>query len=139
MITQSIVFAFLMQIATVDGQVRDARTHVAIPFAKVEISAGQIPIEQQFTDGQGRFHFRYVSSGRYMISVVHSTYESTLVELDVPASTFPVIIELARRKTPAASGAPVISLRTLLVPDRARKNFERARKEAQRQDCRKAI
>jgi tetratricopeptide (TPR) repeat protein len=138
MITQSVVFALFTQLMTIDGQVRDARSHAPISYARVELSNAQVPVDQQFTDGEGHFRFRYVSSGPYMISVAHSMYESFTVEMDVPMNTFPVIVGLVRKKTPSTSRAPVVTVRELLVPERARKEFERARKEAQ-QDCGKAV
>ena len=61
------------------------------------------------------------------------------MELDIPMAPSPVVIELNRRKTESTGLPPVVSLRELLVPESARKEFDRARNEARRRDCPKAI
>ena len=139
MITQSIAIALLLQFAAVEGQVRDAVTNAAIPLARVELLNGQIPIEQQFTDGEGRFRFAHLNTGRYTISVTSPWYESALLELGLPFGSLPVTVELLHRKAKPEGPPRVMSLGDYLVPERARNEFARARSDMKRQDCSKAV
>ena len=139
MLTHTLILALLTQFAAIEGQVRDARSYAAIPAAKVELWQGETPIDQTYTDDFGRFHFGHIAGGRFRISAAYSGYDSSFVEIDAAVAARPVIVELARTRTPVTNGQPVVSLREYLLPDGARKEFERARKEAKRQNCPSAI
>jgi len=141
MLTQLLLLALAAQLATsttIEGQVRDARTGRGIAGARVELSYGQTPVESRYSDADGRFRFANVASGRYRISVHYTGYESSSVELDVPWDTF-TVVDLTRKRTPSTDVEPVISVRQYLVPKDVRKEFELARKAAQKQDCAKAV
>jgi tetratricopeptide (TPR) repeat protein len=127
------------QFAAIDGQVRDIRTRQAIPFARVELLLAQTPIDWQYTDHDGRFHFTRLGASLYRISVVLDGYEPALAEVDTSVSSFPMTIELLQKKTLPQSGQLIISTREYLMPDGARKEFDRARKDAKKQDCASAV
>ena len=139
MFTHSLILAIAAQIASIEGQVVDAATHGSIPFARVELLFAQTPLDRQFTDKEGRFAFAKRAAGPYTVSVEYSGYETTSVVVDTLAAKFPVTIELVRKKAPPLSGPGLISVRELTIPERARKEFDLARRYAQRQDCAKAI
>jgi Flp pilus assembly protein TadD len=61
------------------------------------------------------------------------------IEVGMPSPDVSVAIDLVRKKTRSTSSSPVISLREYMVPPKAQKEFELARKEARQQGCSKAI
>jgi tetratricopeptide (TPR) repeat protein len=140
MLTQLLPLALAAQLAvtTIEGQVRDARTGRGIAAARVELSYAQTPVDSRYSDADGRFRFAHVASGRYKISVHYTGYESSSVELELPWDTF-AVVDLTRKRTPSTDVEPVISVRQYLVPKDARKEFDRARKAARKQDCAKAV
>src|SRR5262249_24218324 len=96
MFTQSLMFAMLVQISGIDGQVRDAHTHHEISWATVTVSTSRVPLDHQYTDSTGHFRFR-VPAGHYTILVESSGYDSTTMELDLVMSTVgPITVELSR-------------------------------------------
>lgn len=124
-----------MEAHVVEGQVRDARTRAILVSAKVELLYLGGPVDVDYSDSEGRFQFTNVGRQRYMISVVHPGYEA--VELDLAARGW-VEIELTPVR-PVHPGTAVVPLRDYLVPNRAKKEFDRGRQEASRQNCAKAI
>src|SRR5579862_2950286 len=138
MITNLTIFVMMMQVASVDGQVRDAQTRKALAMVRVELLHQGVPNATEYTDPEGRFHFGNVFPGAYTISAAFMGYESKGVEFD---STMPgpFEIELTRTAGHEHQGPPVISVREYMIPEAARKEFDRAQKEMKRQDCPKAI
>ena len=59
----------VMQSSGIDGQVRDARTHREIPWAKVDVSSSGIPIDRRYSDRSGRFRFDQLQPGSFVLSV----------------------------------------------------------------------
>lgn len=139
MITQTIALAVLLQSSTITGQVRDARTHAPIAFARVELTNAQIPIQEQFTNNDGTFRFARIEPAEYTIAVNYSGYRGFWTQVDTILGSAPVIVELVRIRSAAAAPPVVMSLRDYLVPDSARKEFDRARQETRKQDCVAAI
>jgi tetratricopeptide (TPR) repeat protein len=138
MLAQSLIFAMLAQVAVISGQVRDARTHSAIAMAAVELWKSQTPVNRQYTDMEGRFHFVVPESGHFTVAVDYPGYEKTYEQIDMSSDVLPIVIEL--RKTNSGTNLrPSISIREFLVPKNARQEFDRARKEVARQNCTKAI
>ena len=128
MFTHSLIFAMTTQIAAIDGQVLDARTHAVIPFAAVEISGPFTSISREYTDRDGRFAFAALVPGRYVISVDCPGYEP--MEFDTPAgvTSTAMTIELNRRKTPSTNIRPTVSVREFTNAESAGKEFDRGRK-----------
>ena len=108
-------------------------------MASVELWNSQTPVDQQHTDGDGRFHFFLTGTGRYTITVDYFGYDRNQVPVDMSAASFPIVIELVRRKNSITKLRPEISVREFLVPKSARQEFDRARKEAKSDNCLKAI
>lgn len=127
------------QFASIEGQVRDSRTHAPIPFARVELWQAQLPVDQQATDKEGRFRFAALAQTRFTILVDYPGFDSASVEFDARMTSSRVTIELTRRKEVSSRGSPVVSLREYLAPQGALKEFERARKAAKREDCSSAV
>ena len=139
MLVHSLIFTMLTQFGAIEGQVRDARTHMPITLAKVELWTSQTPVNLQHTNADGRFQFANLPEGDYSISVSYSGYQPAYVDVSMPMAALPVVVDIVRRETSPTNIQPSISLREYLVPKNARKEFDRARKEATRQDCRSAI
>jgi tetratricopeptide (TPR) repeat protein len=138
MITNLTIFVMLMQAASINGQVYDAQTRKALAMVRIELLRRGIPNAMDYTDAEGRFHFGNVFPGSYTISAASLGYDSQEVEFD-PAMPGPFEIELARTPDHAQHGSPVVSVREYMLPEAARKEFDRAQKEIKRQDCPKAI
>src|SRR5262245_37219867 len=136
-------FLFLLlsftQFVHIEGQVRDARTHGPIPLARVELSSVRLPFERIDTNNEGRFHFAYITKGRYTISVDSPGYQRSSIEIDIPADAYGMLIELMPKKTPKANPRAVVSVRDYPAPKNARKEFDRAREEVKKQNCTSAI
>jgi tetratricopeptide (TPR) repeat protein len=139
MLVQSLIFTMLTQFGAIEGQVRDARTHMPITLAKVELWTLQTPVNLQHTNSDGRFQFVNLADGDYSISVSYSGYQPAYVDISMPLAGLPIVIDIVRRETSPTNIQPSISLREYLVPKNARKEFDRARKEVTRQDCRSAV
>jgi len=129
------------QFSGIDGQVRDARTHREIPLAKVDVSSSRIPIDRQYADQSGRFRFDKLQPGSYVLSVESPGYDPSTVEIDVvpPRTPGPVIIELVRKQTESQEPPQTVPLNQYTMPKTARKEFENARKDANRNDCSRAV
>jgi tetratricopeptide (TPR) repeat protein len=140
MLTQSLVLMLVMQFSGIEGQVRDSRTHHEIS-AKVDVSSSRIPIGRQYVDRSGRFRFDNLQPGSYVLSVESPGYDPATVEIDVapPRMSGFVIIELIRRQTQSEERPHVVPLNQYTMPKTARKEFESARKDANRNDCGRAV
>src|SRR5215471_2529055 len=139
MFTQLLLLAITTQNVAIEGHVRDARTHSALAFAAVELDSVRLPLAQQHTDFNGRFRFDVVAEGRYTLHVTRAGYHSSSLELDVPTTLFPINVELVQMQSTASASSAVVSIREYMIPKKARKEFDLARKQAGRQDCSKAI
>ena len=138
MLTPSLILTLITQVAAIEGQVRDAVTHAPIRTAKVELWHAQIPVARQYTDGDGGFRFSPIPAGNYMISVDHSEYDSSSLNVETPL-TPRINVELVRKKTADANRGRVVTLREFLVPPSAQKEFAIARKEISRSGCANAV
>jgi tetratricopeptide (TPR) repeat protein len=129
------------QFSGIDGQVLDARTHREIPWATVDVSGSHIPNNREYADRSGRFRFENVQPGRYVLSVESPGYDSAKVEIDVvlPQTPARIIVELVRTQKQPEERPQVVPLNQYTMPKTARKEFDSARKDANRNDCSKAV
>ena len=107
-------------------------------MVRVELLHAGVPSATEYTDPEGRFHFGNVFPGGYTISAAFAGYTTKGVEFDTTMAG-PFEIDLTRTMDRPQQGSPVISVREYMMPDDARKEFDRAQKEIKRQDCGKAI
>ena len=140
MITTMLLLATIVA-ADIDGQVFVSGRNEAVPFAKVALLHSQRPVDEQYTDGLGRFRFTALAPGRYTISVESNGYERATVEVDLVSSTDGgnAFVELRKSKAKSESGPAVMSLRAYAVPREAQKEFGRARDRMKRGEWTKAI
>jgi tetratricopeptide (TPR) repeat protein len=127
----------LAETRSLDGQIRDSRTHTKLPYVKVELLYRGIPLAVEFTDDDGRFFFSNVEPRYYTVSATLSGYDA--VSFSVATDETRIDFELNRTAPPSQRIAPLVSLREYMVPENAKKEFARAQKELDRQDCVKAI
>ena len=123
---------------TIEGQIRDSGTHVGLQFVKVELLYRDAPVDMHYTDSDGRFHFANKEPGSYTISATLPGYSSAAVVINSTTQSV-VDLELNRSAPKVQNVRPQISVRDYAVPEKARKEFERAGKDIARQDCVKAI
>src|ERR1051326_5712095 len=138
MITNLTLFLTFMQFATIDGRVYDAQSRRALALVRVELLQQGVPRAMDYTDADGQFHFRNVSIGTYTISVTTLGYDSTSVEFD-SNMPFPLEVALSRTVRHGQPDPAVISAREYMLPEAARKEFDRAQKESRQGNCVKAI
>jgi tetratricopeptide (TPR) repeat protein len=138
MITLISMFVMLAQVSAIDGIVRDARTHRAIPQANVEMFQSQTPVATQWTNADGRFGFGPLQPGHYEIVVVVSGYQTAMMDFDLPATVSPMTIEMNQKTVPQFSAHLAIPLKQLM-PNRAAKEFNRAQQEIRKDNCAEAI
>lgn len=139
MLTQILILALAAESSAIEGYVRDARTHNGVPLASVELWRAETPIQQRFTDSSGHFYLGNFDSRGYTLSVQASGYEPSRVNVDPQETGLSLSIELVRKNAPVADGGRVISLREYLTPEKARREFDRARIETQMHGCSSAI
>lgn len=128
----------LMQVASLEGHVRDAQTRKPLQLVRIQLVSRGAPANLEYTDVEGRFRFANVVPGIYTIAAVSVGYEAKNIEWDVTIGG-PLEIELTRTADRAGPSGSVVSIRDYLIPGGARKEFDRARKEIKRQDCSKAV
>ena len=138
MLTPSLILTLITQLAPIEGQVRDARTHAPIRAARIELWHAQVPVALQYTDSDGGFRFSSIPAGNFMISVDHPEYDSSSVVMETPAPPL-VSIELVQKKPVEAGRGRVVTLREFLIPTGAQKEFAIARKEVSRSGCANAV
>src|SRR5262245_32121328 len=118
MITNLIFMAMLAQVSTVNGQLRDARTHATIASAKVQLLSEGTPVDLQYTDHDGRFGFINVMPRRYRISAAHPDYDSAVSDVDLLDSAW-LVLEMKRTMKPAPNNVPaIVSLNEYVAPER---------------------
>jgi len=139
MLTQILILALAAESSAIEGYVRDARTHNGVPLASVELWRAETPIQQRYTDSSGHFYLGIADGRGYRLSVEASGYEPSRVNVDPDETALSLSIELVRKKVTAADGRPVISLREYLTPEKARREFDRARTETHLRGCSSAI
>ena len=138
MITNVTMFSLLMQFASVDGHVRDARTHKPLQLVRIELSQLGAASNTQYTDLDGRFHFPSVMAGNYTITAVSIGYESRIVDLSLQGGDS-LEIELTPTAHHNQGVPPVVSVREYMNGKTAREEFEKAKREIKRRDCAKAV
>jgi len=125
----------------VEGRVRDSRTHMGLPYVKVELLYTGIRVALEYTDSDGRFMFPNVEPRGYTLVLALNGYNGVSLAVDASSQSY-IEIELSKPAVlnpPARTGAPTVSIKQYMVPEKARKEFELAEKDIQKKDCGKAI
>jgi Flp pilus assembly protein TadD len=121
-----------------DGRVRDSRTHAGLSFVRVELIYLEVRVGLEYTDQDGRFFFGRLDPRNYTILATLQGYEPLSVQVNA-ATQNRVDLELAASAKSRQTASPVVSVRSFLIPKDAQKEFERAHKAIERQDCPSAI
>jgi len=127
-----------MQFATISGSVYDAQTRSPLAMVRLELMQQGVPRAMDYTDTEGQFHFRNVPIGSYTITATAQGYDSTSVEFDSNMGG-PLEVALSQNARHGQPGPAVISAREYMLPEAARKEFDRAQKEIKQGNCLKAI
>jgi Tfp pilus assembly protein PilF len=139
MFTPILLLTLAAPFGLLEGHVRDARTHNAIPLARVELLYAQTPVDLQYANMEGGFHFTLTGAGRYTLSAEYSGYERSVVEVDAAVTALPVSIELQPKKVRFKEAETVVSIREYTIPAKARHEFDLARQHARKQEYMKAV
>src|SRR2546427_2836397 len=108
-------FGSMMQIASIDGQVRDAQTHKPLAMVRIELYQQGIPSAASYTDTDGRFRFPNVYSGRYMIYADSVGYEPQSIDVD-SMMFWGIDVQLNRNKDRVRTEPPVVGVNDLSTP-----------------------
>jgi tetratricopeptide (TPR) repeat protein len=120
-----------------DGFLRDSRTHRGIPYAKVELLQLGVRVGLDYSKSDGAFSFMKLEPGHYTISASADGYNPLTISVD-QGDQKRVDLELSPLPAPPQLRGTV-SVEQFMMPDAARKEFDRAQKDIQRQDCVNAI
>jgi tetratricopeptide (TPR) repeat protein len=138
MLLMTAVAADFAEARSLEGQVRDSRTHAGLPFVKLELQNSSSRVGIEYSDNDGRFVFGNVAPGTYKLSATLQGYEGVAVAVDTTYQNR-VEVELTRPAPPVRPLLPTVSVREYLVPEAARKEFDRAQKDIDRDNCVSAI
>jgi tetratricopeptide (TPR) repeat protein len=125
---------------TLEGRVRDSRTHMGLPYAKVELLCAGVRIGLNYTDIDGRFRFPNLEPRTCTVSVALAGYNSVSVAVDTSDERY-IELELMRPaiNAPPQPVSPQVSVQDYLIPRNAQKEFALAQKDIERKDCVRAI
>jgi tetratricopeptide (TPR) repeat protein len=105
----------------------------------VRLLKGTTPIQQMLADDRGKFKFRKVDPGSYVIHAECDGYYSQDVPVVVSDSTHPVNISLEPVHEDPAFTSAFNPFRALEIPPQAKKEFEAATREQKGPPCEKAM
>jgi tetratricopeptide (TPR) repeat protein len=105
----------------------------------VRLLKGTTPIQQILADDRGKFKFRKVDPGSYVIHAECDGYYSQDVPVTVSDSTHPVSISLEPVHDDPAFTPAFNPFRALEIPPQAKKEFEAAAREQKGPPCEKAM
>ena len=128
----------ITQLVGIEGQVRIVGNRGPVRFARVELRRSTIPVDQQYTNTDGRFRFAFIPPGQYTLVVDYQGYERASVDVDVMTQSELVMIELRQPRTSPQRLAPTVSVDQYLAPKNVQKELDRARKEMKRKRWTKA-
>src|SRR5262245_64563677 len=97
----------------VEGRVRDSRTHMGLPYVKVELLYTGIRVALEYTDADGRFMFANVEPRSYTLSLALSGYNGVSLAVDAGSQSY-IEIELSKPAVvnpSARTGPPTVSAR----------------------------
>ena len=120
----------------VRGRVIDASGKGGVPDARVELlmQDGQTAVDT-FTDSAGNFLLGNIERGIYRIRVRHNEYQTYDRSIELPKSYVLVTVKPESDKTSqSGSVAPGVSVKQLQIPRKARKEFEKGRRELQKKN-----
>jgi tetratricopeptide (TPR) repeat protein len=107
--------------------------------ALVRLLSGQKAIQQTIADTRGRFRFRKIDPGSYVIHVECDGYYGQDVPVQVAGSTQHVSITLQAAPDELAFSPAFDPFRELDIPPRARKEFDLGIREQKAGQCARAI
>src|SRR5262245_54215605 len=135
-----VIVPALAALLTLEGRVRDSRTHMGLPYAKVELLCAGVRIGLDYTDIDGRFRFTNLEPRTCTVLVALAGYNTMSVAVDTSNESY-IELELMRPaiKAPPQPGSPQVPVQEYLVPRNAQKEFALAQKDIERKDCARAI
>jgi tetratricopeptide (TPR) repeat protein len=132
MLTSFLMMTLLTQLVGIEGQVLIAGNRGPVRFARVELLRSTIPVDQQYTNFDGRFRFGFLPPGQYTVVVEYQGYDRAAQDVDVMTQSELVMIELRAPRTSSQRLAPTVSVDEYLTPKNVQKELDRARKEMKR-------
>src|SRR5262245_37681034 len=125
----------------IDGEVRvGSSRHLARP-ATVQLLRARQVVYEQFTDLDGRFEFHGVEATPYVVRAKYEDMPEAEVAVDVlgGAARYRVPITIQPPKEPHVGKTEAVSVDQLLIPARAKKEYEAGLKSRKAAACDKAI
>jgi tetratricopeptide (TPR) repeat protein len=134
----SVVFSALAaQKVDIQGEVVTSN-RIGTPIV-VRLLKGTTPIQQMLTDDRGKFKFRKVDPGSYVIRAECDGFYSQDVPVVVSDSTHPITISLEPVQEDPTRTSSFNPFREFEIPPQAKKEFEAARREQKGPPCEKAM
>jgi tetratricopeptide (TPR) repeat protein len=135
------LFVELASAAAITGRVSGESVGRGVALARLRLLRLSSPLDERFTDTFGRFEFTGLAAGRYTIEVEAPGFVSTAVEATAGDShqTVFMLIELRPVRPPTTNLAPSVSVSEYLIPNAARRDFERGTKRQRESKCNDAL
>src|SRR5262245_36402549 len=127
--------------ADIDGEVRIAPSSAVAVNAKVQLFNARFVVDERIVGTDGRFKFRNVTAGAYVVAVQLEGYVDEEVTLTVERRSPREFVPLTLRPAKSATEphAETISVTSYQLPKAARREFEEGLRERKRGDCARAI
>ncbi|MDT8068343.1 MAG: tetratricopeptide repeat protein [Terriglobia bacterium] len=126
-------------------QIRLTNAGDLVNLAKVELFKGDMPMPTAYANSRGEVDWINLPNGSYSVRVMLPGYlpgEASIELMGGGARQIFVMLEPdpnAVRDTTVIPDDPLVSVRYLAAPEKARKELERARQARRRGDCKSAI
>lgn len=133
--------AATLDAADIDGEVRVGRYATFAVNARVQLLSSRFVVDERIVGTDGRFKFRNINPGAYVIAVHLDGYLDEEVQVGIerrsPREFVPVTLQPVA--PPAEGRGATVSVADFQIPKEARREYDEGLKSRKRGDCAKAI
>ncbi len=131
----------ILQASDIEGEVRIASGSKSAARARVQLLRLRQVIEERFLDADGRFEFRNVGTGPFVVFVRLAGYVDEEVSLTIPVQNAREVVSITLHplKGSAEAVSDTISVAGYQIPREAKREYEQGLRDRKRGDCKKAI
>jgi tetratricopeptide (TPR) repeat protein len=127
--------------ADIEGEVRAEPNSTVALNAKVQLLNLRFLVDERMIGTDGRFKFRNIGAGSYVIAVQLEGYVeqevSVVIERRMPRAFIPILLQPIKGRP--QTRADTVSIAEYQIPKEARREFDQALADRQRGDCAGAI
>lgn len=125
----------------IEGEVRIASSSKFAARARVQLLRLRQVIEERFLDADGRFEFRNVGTGPFVVFVRLAGYVDEEVSLTIPVQNAREFLSITLHpvKGSAEAGSDTVSVAEYQIPREAKHEYEQGLRDRKRGNCAKAM